>query len=226
MRASPLGAEVETGQKHDRRLGKEGTFLFRCAFYPDGQKNGSKSRRLAAEPKIEPCQQIRTSRKQHVLIADQWRNVRNRDADGSFHPRCETKSPSFGAPRWGPVPGPQGQTDHQGAWQLTAWIAGCPVIITNCSSPLIFPDQIDSKFSITAPSAEQQRHLHLLRKCLVFGASRHVAPGQSLMLFWGIEQCLVNVHVLAVNCRLAADSKTNVISIPGWKGPRSHCVCL
>lgn len=134
MRASPLGAEVETGQKHDRRLGKEGTFLFRCAFYPDGQKNGSKSRRLAAEPKIEPCQQIRTSRKQHVLIADQWRNVRNRDADGSFHPRCETKSPSFGAPRWGPVPGPQGQTDHQGAWQLTAWIAGCPVIITNCSS--------------------------------------------------------------------------------------------
>lgn len=151
------GAEVETGRKHDRRLGKEGTFLFRCAFYPDGQMNGSKRRGLAAEPKIEPCQEIRTSRKQHVLTADQWRNVRNRDADGSFHPRCETKSPSFGAPRWGPVPGLQGQTDHQGTWQLTAWIAGCPVIIKKCSSPLIFPDQIDSKFSITAPSAEQQR---------------------------------------------------------------------
>lgn len=78
MRALPLGPEVETGRKHDRRLGKEGTFLFRCAFYPDGQKNGSKRRRLAAEPKIEPCQEIRTSRKQHVLTADQWRNVRNK----------------------------------------------------------------------------------------------------------------------------------------------------
>lgn len=225
MRALPLGAEVETGRKHDRRLGKEGTFLFRRAFYPDGQKNGSKRRRLAAEPKIEPCQEIRTSRKQHVLTADQWRNVRNRDADGSFHPRCETKSPSFGAPRWGPVPGPQGQTDHQGTWQLTAWIAGCPVIIKKCSSPLIFPDQIDSKFSITAPSAEQQPPSPSSPEMPRLWRQPPCGP-QSLMLIWGIEQCLVNVHVLAVHCRLAADSKTNVISIPGWKGPRSHCVCL
>lgn len=226
MRALPLGAEVETGRKHDRRLGKEGTFLFRCAFYPDGQKNGSKRPRLAAEPEIEPCQEIRTSRKQHVLTADQWSNVRNRDADGSFHPRCETKSPSFGAPRWGPVPGPQGQTDHQGTWQLTAWIAGCPVIIKNALRRSSFQIRSIPNFQSRHHQQSSSGHLHLLRKCLVFGASRHVAPGQSLMLFWGIEQCLVNVHVLAVNCRLAADSKTNVISIPGWKGPRSHCVCL